>query len=105
MEFQLQAGYVYIGYDPYQWENLIDPSVHDNRYYYRWDQHPSLFKKRQYRSSWLGPTRIGVTLSYDLLYRKARKKTDGVRMPQGTEPTKRYNPLVPYEKGTKGGLK
>lgn len=99
LEFQLQAGVLFGGYDPYQFENPVNPAYRDHLYYYDWTGSPSLFKKRQHRFSWIGPTRIGITLSYDLLYRKARKKTDGVRLPAGTEPTKRYNPLVPYEKG------
>lgn len=103
LEFQLQAGIFYCKYDPYQYENPINPDYRDHLYYYDWTDKPSLFKERQYRFTWIGPTRIGVTLSYDLLYRKARNKTNGVRMPEGTKPTKRYNPLVPYEKGMKGG--
>lgn len=103
MEFQLQAGYIYGGYDPYQWENPVNPAYRDHLYYYDWTGKPSLFEKRQYRFSWFGPTRIGVTLSYDLFYRKARNKTNGVRCPKDTKPTKRYNPLVPYEKVMKGG--
>lgn len=99
LEFQLQAGIFYCKYDPYQFENPVDPDFRDHLYYYQWTGKPSLFKERQYRFTWVGPTRVGITLSYDLLYRKARKKTDGVRCPAGTEPTKRYNPLVPYEKG------
>lgn len=99
LEFQLQAGVLFGGYDPYQFENPVNPAYRDHLYYYDWTGSPSLFKKRQHRFSWIGPTRIGITLSYDLLYRKARKKTDGVKLPAGTEPTKRYNPLVPYEKG------
>ena len=35
---------------------------------------PDLFKKRQYRYNWLGPTRVGITLTYDLLYRRINKK-------------------------------
>ncbi len=103
LEFQLQAGVLFGGYDPYQWENPVNPNYRDNLYYYDWTGKPSLFQKRQYRFSWFGPTRIGVTLSYDLLYRKARNKTNGIRCSKDTEPTKHYNPLVPYEKGTKGG--
>ena len=99
LEFQLQAGVFHCKYDPYQFENPVDPDYRDHLYYYKWTGKPSLFKERQYRFTWVGPTRVGITLSYDLLYRKARKKTDGVRCPEGTEPTKRYNPLVPYEKG------
>lgn len=103
LEFQLQAGIFFYKYDPYQFENLINPDFHDNRYYYRWTLEPGLFKKRQYKTTWIGPTRIGITLSYDLLYRKARKKTDWTIHPKDTKPTRHYNPLVPYEKERKGG--
>ena len=102
MEFQLQVGFLYGGYDPYQWENPVNPAYQDHLYYYDWTQKPSFFKKRQYRFTWVGPTRIGITLSYDLLYRKARNKTNGIHTTDDTEPTKRYNPLVPYEKHQKG---
>ena len=29
-----------------------------------------MFKKRQYQTVYFGPTRLGVTLTYNLLYRK-----------------------------------
>ena len=74
LEFQLQAGVVYGKYDPYQWENLINPAVHDKIYYYRWTGAAEDFKLRQYRFSWIGPTRVGVTLTYDLLYDRIKKK-------------------------------
>ena len=74
LEFGLQAGYFRCKYDPYQYENPVDPTYHDDLYYYKWSLDPSLFKKRQYRYNWLGPTRVGVTLTYDLLYRRINKK-------------------------------
>lgn len=74
LEFSLQAGYFYCKYDPYQYENPINTSYHDNLYYYKWTNKPELFKKRQYRWSWFGPTRVGITLSYDLLYRRVQKR-------------------------------
>ena len=74
LEFGLQAGFFRCKYDPYQYENPIDPSYHDDLYYYKWTQEPELFKKRQYRWNWFGPTRIGITLSYDLLYRRQTKR-------------------------------
>ena len=74
LEFQLQAGWFGAKYDPYQYENPVDPNYHDNLYYYKWTLLPELFKERQYRFNWIGPTRIGVTLSYDLLYRRQRSK-------------------------------
>ena len=48
LEFQLQAGFFYCKYDPYQYENTVNPNYHDGLYYYKWSQKPSLFKKRQY---------------------------------------------------------
>lgn len=105
LEFQLQGGVFYCGYDPYQYENPVNPTYRDGLYYYKWTQRASLFQKRQYRFTWIGPTRVGITLSYDLVYRKARKKTNGIRCPEGTQPTKRYNPLVPYERVKEGGSK
>ena len=101
LDFQLQVGLFFCKYDPYQYLNPFNREP-DDLYYYKWTQKPELFKKRQYQTLWLGPTRIGITLSYDLLYRKARNKKEGWYDPRDTEPTKRYNPLVPYEKG--GGL-
>ena len=74
LEFNLQAGYMYGKHDPYQFENLVNPNYHDRLYYYRWSGKAEDFQRRQYRFSWLGPTRVGVTLSYDLLYFRGKKK-------------------------------
>ena len=74
LEFSLQAGYFTTKYDPYQYENPVDPTYSDGLYYYKWTLSPSLFKERQYRWNWLGPTRVGITLSYDLLYRRKAKR-------------------------------
>ena len=74
LEFGLQAGYFRCKYDPYQYENPVDPTYRDHLYYYKWSLDPELFKKRQYRYNWLGPTRVGITLTYDLLYRRIGKK-------------------------------
>ena len=76
LELALQAGFFRCKYDPYRYENPIDPDYKDNLYYYKWTLSPDLFKKRQYRWNWIGPTRIGITLSYDLLYRKRLKIED-----------------------------
>lgn len=103
LEFQLQAGFLYGGYDPYKYESPFEQDPKDDKYYYLYYGDPSFFKKRQHRFSWIGPTRVGVTLSYDLLYRKARNLTDGVPYYKETDPTRRYNPLVPYEKVQEGG--
>lgn len=74
LELGIQLGFFRCKYDPYQYENTVNPAYHDDLYYYKWSQKPEYFKKRQYRWNWIGPTRLGVTLSYDLLYRRVQKK-------------------------------
>ena len=74
LELGVQLGYFRCKYDPYQYENPVNPAFRDGLYYYKWTQKPEFFKKRQYRWNWLGPTRVGITLSYDLLYRKNHSK-------------------------------
>lgn len=74
LEFNLQVGFIYGIYDPYQFENLVNPDYHDKRYYYRWSGNADDFVARQYRLSWIGPTRVGITLTYDLLYLRWKKK-------------------------------
>lgn len=74
LEFGLQAGFLQTDYDPYQWLCPIDPATDKQQYYYKWYGDAKDFKKRQHRYTWLGPTRIEITLSYDILYRRYHKK-------------------------------
>lgn len=74
LEFGLQAGYFYTLYDPYQWRCPIDPDADNQVYYYKWYGEAKDFQKRKHRYTWLGPTRVEITLSYDLLYRRNHKK-------------------------------
>lgn len=74
LEFGLQAGYLSTNYDPYQWKCPVDPDTDKEQYYYKWYGDAKDFQKRQHRFSWLGPTRVEITLSYDLLYRRNNKK-------------------------------
>lgn len=73
LEFGLQAGILYTRYDPYQWRCPVSPETDPEQYYYKWYGDAKDFKKRQHRYTWLGPTRIEVTLSYDILYRRNHK--------------------------------
>ena len=70
MEFGLQAGFLNTRYDPYQWLCPVDADKDKQVYYYKWYGDAKDFKKRQHRYTWLGPTRLEVSLSYDILYRK-----------------------------------
>lgn len=82
LEFAAQFGYLYVMHDPFQYE-YRGIELHDGLYYYDWVRPASEFKKRQYRYTYFGPTRVGVTLTYDLLYRtnaKTKKKLDFKRV-------------------------
>ncbi len=79
LEFSAQFGFFLTKYDPYQYECPVDPTENDNLYYYKWTLDGSLFKERQYRFTWFGPTRVGITIGYDLLFRKRLKKGVGIR--------------------------
>ncbi len=73
LEFGAQFGILYSKYDPYQYE-YRGIELNDHLYYYDWVLPAKDFKKRQYRYTWFGPTRVGVTLTYDLLYRRRSNK-------------------------------
>ncbi len=74
LEFGLQAGFIAAQYDPFQFEYRGSVDLQDHLYYYDWTLPSAKFKKRQYRYNWIGPTRIGITLSYDLLFRRQTKR-------------------------------
>ena len=60
-------------YDPFVYGCPVE-NVKDGKYYYDYRGDADLFKKRQYRYTWFGPTRVGISLTYDLLYRRIGKK-------------------------------
>lgn len=74
LEMGVQVGFFGCKYDPYQYENPVNPAYRDHLYYYKWTKSARLFQKRQYRWNWIGPTRVGITLTYDLLYRRIQKR-------------------------------
>ncbi len=74
LELGAQLGVFWTKYDPYQYESVLYPDRHDNLYYYKWDKWGNLFRRRQHQLTWFGPTRVGITLTYDLLYRRRAKK-------------------------------
>lgn len=70
LEFGAQFGMFAYKYDPYQW-GCVHGYI-DGHYYYRYYGDKSHFHKRDHHKIWLGPTRVSVTLSYDLLYRSRK---------------------------------
>lgn len=75
LDFGLQLGLFRTQYDPFVWgKPIYHGGAIDGNYYYNTDRYRDNFVKRQHRYTWLGPTRVGITLSYDLLYRKQHSK-------------------------------
>lgn len=72
MDCFLRVGYYESRYDPY---HAGDP--YKGKYYYDWEGMPEDFIRRNHRLRWLGPTGVGISVSYDFLYRPQRK---GMRM-------------------------
>lgn len=70
LDFHVQLGYYYGRYDPYH-----AGQPYNDKYYYDWEKDPGLFKRRNHMLNYIGPTGVGVTLSYDLLWRKSRKES------------------------------
>lgn len=73
LEFSLGAGFYQTKYDPYVYGNPKS-SVEDGLYYYDYLGKKENFKERNHIFTWLGPTNLGVHLTYDLLYRRIQKK-------------------------------
>ncbi len=73
LEFTASVGGVISKYDPYVWGNPIS-GEEDGLYYYDWTHSAEFFIKRNHRFTWLGPTGLGIHLTYDLFYKRVRKK-------------------------------
>lgn len=72
LELMAAVGYLTTTYDPYVWGNPITGTA-DGKYYYDYTGKASRFKKRNHRFNWMGPTNLGVQLTYDIIYRKHQK--------------------------------
>lgn len=73
LELGAQFGIFRTKYDPFVYGCPVE-NIEDGLYYYDYKGDPDLFKERQYRFTWLGPTRAGITLTYDLFYRRINRK-------------------------------
>ena len=74
LEFLVKAGYYVTRYDPYYYQATYDNDHQfvEGKYYYDWAGSKENFIPRNWRFRWFGPTGVGVTLSYDLLYRNVK---------------------------------
>lgn len=69
LDFGLQLGVFVTKYDPYVYGSPLD-GTEDGKYYYDYLGDNDLFRKREYSLTWFGPTRIGISISYDIFYRR-----------------------------------
>lgn len=69
LELSLSLGYFYTRYDPYVWGNPKNGTV-DGLFYYKYTGRKRDFIRRNHERKWLGPTNIGIQLTYDILYHK-----------------------------------
>lgn len=69
IELNLALGLYVTRYDPYVWGNPVTGTA-DGKYYYNYLGSASAFKKRNHLFTWLGPTNVGIQLSYDLFRRR-----------------------------------
>lgn len=75
LDFGLQLGLFRTQYDPFVYgKPIYHGGEIDGLYYYNTNLYRDEFVKRMHRYTWLGPTRAGITLSYDLLYRHNDKR-------------------------------
>ena len=68
LEAFIRFGYYQSHFDPY---HAGDP--YKGKYYYDWEGDVDDFIRRNHRFRWFGPTGVGISVSYDLLYRPQRK--------------------------------
>lgn len=73
LDIGLQLGVFATKYDPYVYGCPVE-NVKDGLYYYDYVGEAEQFRRRQYSLTWIGPTRVGVSISYDLWYRKNHRK-------------------------------
>lgn len=76
LEASASVGYYRTYYDPYVYGNPVN-GKEDGDYYYYYFGNASSFKKRNHSFTWFGPTNFGLSLTYDILYRKAKVKKKG----------------------------
>lgn len=69
LEFFIKGGVYMTLYDPYDAGNPFS-----GKYYYEWYDAPNLFMRRNMIFRWLGPTGVGINLSYDLIRKKVKDK-------------------------------
>lgn len=76
LEFMTAVGYYYTLYDPYVYGNPVTGEI-DGDYYYDYYGSATDFKKRNHKFQWMGPTNLGIQITYDILYRRNKTVKKG----------------------------
>lgn len=75
LDMGVQVGMFRTKYDPFVWgKPVFHGGEIDGQYYYNTHLYRDNFEKRLHRYTWMGPTRVGLSLSYDLLYHKNNRR-------------------------------
>lgn len=74
LELSIALGAYFSLYDPYVYGNPVT-GVEDGKYYYNYLGNASSFRKRNHLFTWLGPTNIGIQLSYNIIHRERKIRT------------------------------
>ena len=69
LEVSASLGVLYTRFDPYVYGNPIN-GQEDGLYYYDYLGNTSEFRERNHQLFWVGPTNLGLHLTYDIIYRK-----------------------------------
>ncbi|MDO4497609.1 MAG: DUF3575 domain-containing protein [Bacteroidales bacterium] len=75
LELMAAAGFFLTRHDPYVFGNPLT-GEEDGDYYYDYMGSASDFKERNHQFTWFGPTNIGLQVTYDIIYRKDKRKGD-----------------------------
>jgi len=76
LELMGALGFYLTRHDPYVWGNPLTGEI-DGDYYYNYHGSASSFKKRNHQFTWIGPTNLGIQLTYDIIYRKKHLVQEG----------------------------
>lgn len=79
MEFNLALGYFGSVYDPFVFGNPVTGDTSDGKYYYDYVGPARDFTRRNYLFTWFGPANVGISLTYDILYRRYKTATKEIK--------------------------
>lgn len=73
LDLYAAGGVYWTKFDPYVYGNPITGSEADGLYYYNYTGDVRLFRKRNHHRTWVGPTEVGITFTWDVLFYRLRK--------------------------------